>query len=139
MLYYEFIFFFVIYGILFVIGIEDLFLFGVIRVGLENVICLIFFIYIIFLYIGVKNCLRLLIISFLVLIVVLVVSLVVNIVSLDVYYKFLNLILNGVFFISFFVVMFGIIYYLGVRKIEEWGYIENFIRRGIIFLKSKIV
>ena len=110
MLYYELISFFVIYGTLFVIGIEDLFLFGAIRVGLENAICLIFLIYITSSYTGVKNCLRLLIISLPVLIAVLVASSVVNIVSLDAHYKLLNLILNGVLFISLFVVMLGIIH-----------------------------
>ncbi len=138
MLYYEIVSFFTIYGSLFLIGLEDLFLFGAMRVGLENAICLIFLIYITSSYTGLRNCLRLLTISLPALIAVVVASSVVNMVSLDAHYKVLNLILNGFIFMSLFLLTLSIIHYSAARKTEEWGYIEGLVTKGISLLKSKI-
>lgn len=131
MLYYEVVSFFTIYGSLFLIGIDDLLLFGATRVGIENAICLSFLIYITSSYTGLRNCFRLLILSFPVLFAVILASLLVSIWDLNTQYKLLSLILNGAIFTGLYALMLGIIHYSIAEKTSEWKYIGALIKRSI--------
>jgi O-antigen/teichoic acid export membrane protein len=130
-LIYEIITFLIIYGVLFFVGLDDLYIFTYFRVGMEQVLSLFFLVYISIEFTNFVTLLKLLLGVFTIFFSCIVTIYLFDNISEFSDYAILDLGLKGVSFFCFFYFLFIISYCLLLRHFSEWKYIAFLVKRLI--------
>lgn len=124
-LYYEFLSFVFIYFILIFGAFSELELFTFVRVGLENIVSLLFLLYVSIKYTGFGNTIRLLGVSLPFLLLALVAGYLSTSVTIETIPVFFQLFVAGLIYLFCIVLLFLCVHYLGMRQCYEWRYLED--------------
>jgi lipopolysaccharide exporter len=137
-LIYELITFIVIYGVLFFVGLQDLFVFTYVRVGMEQILSLSFLLYISMKYTNSKTTLKLFFGVFLIATSCTIAIFLLSFVPVLSDYIVVNLAFKAVLFFVVFYIIFALFYVLVLRYFTEWQYIASLLIRVITPLVSII-
>jgi lipopolysaccharide exporter len=131
MLYYEILSFTLLYGSLFSIGMDDLLFFSLIRVGIENALCLLFLAFIALTYTGFKNTLILLFVCIPLILATILASLATSYLNVGSGIILFDLIVTGLIFVIVFFALLLVFHYSFMRRTVEWKYIESLANRSL--------
>lgn len=128
-LYYEIFTFTLLYSVLFFVGLDDLLMFTYLRVGMEQVICLFFLLYVSLKYTTLITTLK----AFLGLTLIIVSGVITIFIQTKLPISssilFVDFILKALFFFISFYSVFIILYLLCLRRFSEWKYIHSLFLR----------
>jgi hypothetical protein len=128
-LFYEIITFLIIYGILFFVGLDDLFIFTYFRVGMEQVLSLCFLVYISIKFTNYVTLFKLLLGVFIIFSSCMLTIYLFEYSSTFSDYAILDFGLKGISFFCLFYIFFIIKYFLFLRNFSEWKYIISLVKR----------
>ena len=128
-LFYETITFLIIYGILFFVGLNDLFIFTYFRVGMEQVLSLCFLVYISIKFTNYATLFKLLLGVFIIFSSCMLTIYLFEYSSTFSNYAVLDLGLKGISFFTLFYIIFIVKYFLFLRYFAEWKYISYLVKR----------
>jgi lipopolysaccharide exporter len=137
--YYEVTSFIGLYSVLFFVGVEDIFIFSMFRVGIDTVASLTIFIYIAIKYTGLSNFLHLTSAIIPIILASIAGALISNEVKNLMPFDFINLVIVFSVFFSTFILTIIVLYIMGPAKTIEFLYLKNIIIKLFNALRKRLV